>query len=145
MVNKEAILLWLLAVALTTCPLPQAKGQAKNKPADANISGAWELTFANKDPGERPEELTIAQDKQALKVTLKVPDKMTLNGTGTIRADVAEWSVSISTPVRTVTWIFKAKVEDDKMSGEAQLGNAGTTKWTASKKKISPITRIQMQ
>lgn len=137
MVNKKAILLWLLVVALTTCPLPQAKGQAKNKPADANIDGVWELTFTkNKDSAN----LTIVQDKQALKVTLKLMETATLTGTGTIKADVAEWSVSISSPLRTLTWIFKAKVEDDKMSGEVQMGNAGTAKWTASKKSF-PSTR----
>jgi hypothetical protein len=133
--KKEAILFWLFAVAVTTCPLPQAKGQAKDKPADANISGVWTLTFTNK----QTQDLTFVQDKQALKVTLKLPDiGAVINGTGTIKADVAEWTLTLSSPLRSLKWIYRAKVEGDTMSGEVQLGDARTTKWTASKKKDLP-------
>jgi hypothetical protein len=100
------------------------------------------LTFANKRTGD----LTVVQDKQDLKVTLKLQDNIeAINGTGTIKADVAEWTLTLSSPRRSVKMIFRAKVESDTMSGEAQLGTAGTTKWTASKKKISPGTRVQTQ
>jgi hypothetical protein len=90
------------------------------------------MTFANKSTAE----MTIAQDKQVLKVTMKVQDNVTLSGAGTIKADVAEWSVSVTTRLRSVTWDFRAKVAGDTMSGEARLGTAGTTKWTASKKRL---------
>lgn len=131
MLDKETILFWLLAAAVLAHPLPQAKGHANDKPADANISGVWELTFANKNKAD----LTVVQDKQALKVTMKLPDMRAIDGTGTIKGDEAEWSITLSSPRRSVKWIFRAKVEGDRMSGEARVGDAGTTKWTASKKK----------
>jgi hypothetical protein len=130
MAKKQATLFLLLVFIY--CPLPRANGQTKDKRENADISGNWEVTFANKNTGD----LSIAQEKQTLKVTLKIQDKLTLNGTGTVKANAAEWSVSISTSLRTVTWVFKAKIEGDKMSGEAQIGGAGSTSWTAAKKKI---------
>ncbi len=73
---------------------------------------------------------------------LKLQDDIqAIHGTGTIKADVAEWTLTLTSPRRTVQYVFRAKVEGEKMSGNARIGNAGTTKWTASKKK-PPVAAV---
>ncbi len=138
MAKTKVIVLCLLAVTAATHFLLQAKGQARNQPADAVIGGVWELTFTNKRTGI----LTIIQNKQDLKVTLKLQEDIEpINGTGTVKADVAEWTLTLTSPRRTVHYVFRAKVEGEKMSGDARIGNAGTTKWIASKKK-PPVAAV---
>lgn len=82
----------------------------------------------------RTGDLTIVQDKQALKVTLKPPEEEAIAGTGTIKANIVEWSITVTRPQGDFKLLFKGKVEGEIMSGEAQMGETGTYKWTAKKK-----------
>jgi hypothetical protein len=132
MCKKMGVLLGLFTLAVTISILPQAKGQAKDKTKDVNISGVWELTWATNN---RTADVTFIQEKEALKVTIKPPQEDGTTGTGTIKANVVEWSMTVSGPQGDFKLLFKGKVEGDTMSGEAQMGDTGTYNWTAKKKK----------
>jgi hypothetical protein len=121
----------MIAVNISAYPLAQTNTQAKF--ANLDIGGAWELTLQrNNDTAD----LVIVQDGNDLKVTFTILKMATLTGTGTIKGDAAEWSASISTLLRTLTWKFNGKVEGDKMSGDLQMSRGGTSKWTAVRKRV---------
>ena len=130
MFKRRAVLLWLFAATVIT--YAHALHQAKEKADNANISGVWELTWTSNN---RTGDLTFVQDKQALKVTLKPPNEEAITGTGTIKANAVEWSMTASGPQGDLKLAFKGKVEGETMSGEAQMGDTGTYAWTAKRKK----------
>jgi hypothetical protein len=58
-----------------------------------------------------------------------------ITGTGTIKANAVEWSMTASGPRGNLKLAFKGKVEGETMSGEAQMGDTGAYTWTAKRKK----------
>ena len=128
------ILFWVLLLALAVSVASPAAAQEKEQPKPANISGVWSLTISSPQ-GEQTNDATFAQEKETLKVTMTGPQGMTLEGQGTVKEGVVEWTVSIDTPNGTFTIVFKGKVDGDKMAGEAGMGDFGSMPFTAIKKK----------
>ncbi|MEE8377150.1 MAG: hypothetical protein V3R45_02145 [Candidatus Aminicenantaceae bacterium] len=99
----------------------------------ADISGAWEITYQAPE-GEMALEMSIEQDGENIKVTMEGMQGEEMVGEGTFKDNKAEWSVTISTPNGDFTINYSGTLEDDILSGEAEMGDYGSMEWTAKKK-----------
>ncbi|MBP1598416.1 MAG: hypothetical protein H6Q05_3793 [Acidobacteria bacterium] len=126
----------LLAVAIPAAAQTQDQGKEPPKePAKAvNISGVWELTVQTQQ-GDMTNDATFAQEKEVLKVTMTGPQGMALPGEGTVKEGIVQWLVTISTSQGDFVMTFRGKVDGETMAGEIQMGDFGTTSWSAKKKK----------
>ncbi|MCJ7582993.1 MAG: hypothetical protein MUP98_20950 [Candidatus Aminicenantes bacterium] len=99
----------------------------------ADISGTWAMTITTQR-GEMESEMTIAQDGEKIKVTMEGFQGDEMIGEGTFKDNKAEWSVTVSTPNGDFTISYKGTLEEETLSGEAEMGDFGTMEWTAKKK-----------
>lgn len=99
----------------------------------ADISGTWEITYQAPE-GEMALEMSIEQDGENIKVTMEGMQGEEMVGEGTFKDNKAEWSVTISTPNGDFTINYTGTLEDDILSGEAEMGDYGSMEWTAKKK-----------
>jgi hypothetical protein len=128
--RKSVLILFavfLLAVVFPVLP------QEKEQPKSIDISGAWDMVVSTPQ-GDMPSDATFTQDKETLKVSLTGPQG-TIAGEGTIKEGAVQWTITISTPQGDFSLLFKGKVDGDKMSGEVQMGDFGSSTWSATKKK----------
>jgi len=84
--------------------------------------------------GDWNTELTIEQDGEKIKVTMPGFQGDKLETEGTVTDNKIEFTFNISTQQGDFSITYKGTVEDDTMSGEADVGDFGTMKWTAKKK-----------
>jgi len=107
-------------------------------PPQPDVSGTWELTMQTPQ-GEMKNDATFTQtkveDKYVIKFSMPGPMDMVLAGEGTITGNDLAWNVVINTPNGDFMLVFKGKLDGDKMTGEVQMGDFGTSTWTAVKKK----------
>lgn len=99
----------------------------------ADISGTWEITYQAPE-GEMALEMSIEQDGENINVTMEGMQGEEMVGEGTFKDNKAEWSVTISTPNGDFTINYTGTLEDDILSGEAEMGDYGSMEWTAKKK-----------
>jgi len=99
----------------------------------ADISGTWEITVQTPQ-GEYPSEMSIEQDGENIKVTMQGFQGDEMVGEGTFKDNKAEWSVTVSTPQGDFTINYTGTLEDEVLSGEAEMGDYGSMAWTAKKK-----------
>ena len=99
----------------------------------ADISGTWEIILQTPQ-GEYPSEMSIEQEGENIKVTMQDRQGDEMVGEGTFKENKAEWTVNISTPYGDFTIKYSGTLEDDTLSGEAEMGDYGSTEWTAKKK-----------
>jgi len=128
--RKSVLILFavfLLAVVFPVLP------QEKEQPKEVNISGVWEMIVSTPQ-GDRPNDATFTQEKETLKVSMAGPQG-TISGEGTVKDGVVQWTITISTPQGDFSIFFKGKVDGEKMSGEVQMGDFGSTSWSATRKK----------
>lgn len=129
--HKSILILFSVFLLAVVFPLlPQEKDQAK----DINASGAWEMTISTPQ-GDMTNDATFTQEKETLKVTMSGPQGMTMSGEGTVKDGIVQWIVTISTPQGDFSLVFKGKIDGEKMSGEVQMGDFGSSNWSATKKK----------
>jgi hypothetical protein len=121
----------LLAIAVGAWAQEPAKPPAAT---DVNITGVWEMTVATQQ-GDRVNDATFTQEKEALKGVLTGPDGSPIEGTGTVKEGVVQWTVTFDTPNGAFTIAFSGKIDGEKMAGEIQMGDFGTANWSAKKKK----------
>lgn len=100
----------------------------------ADISGTWEITYQTPEGGEMALEMSIEQDGENIKVTMEGMQGEEMVGEGTFKDNKAEWSVTVSTPNGDFTINYTGTLEEDTLSGEADIGEYGTFDWTAKKK-----------
>ena len=107
-------------------------------PPQPDVNGIWEFTMQTPQ-GEMKNDATFVQtkveEKYVIKFSMPGPMDMVLAGEGTITGNDLAWNVTISTPNGDFMLAFKGKVDGEKMSGEVQMGDFGTSNWTAVKKK----------
>lgn len=127
------ILCLMLVLPLFVSGPAFAGEQAKDPPKDAKIDGVWSLTVTS-PMGEQTNDTTFAMDKDKLKVTMVGPQG-TLDCEGTFKDGAVAWTLAIETPNGTFSIVFTGKLDGDKMSGEAAMGDFGTAPWTAVRKK----------
>ena len=109
------------------------------KPATPDVSGIWEFTMQTPG-GEMKNDATFVQtkveEKNVIKFSMPGPMEMEMKGEGTITGNELAWTVTINTPNGDFLLAFKGKVDGDKMSGEVQAGDFGSSQWSAAKKKV---------
>jgi hypothetical protein len=129
--RKTSSILAVAAVLALTLPV-LAQAPAPQKTVD--VSGVWLVTMQTPQ-GEMTQEATFTQDKEALKVSMTSPMGTDMKGEGTIKGQDLQWTLTISTPNGEFALGFKAKVDGDSMTGEVQMGDFGSSTFTAKKKK----------
>lgn len=121
----------VVALAGVLSAAQQAPAQAP-KPAD--LAGVWEITMQSPQ-GEMKSDATFVQKDDVIKVTMPSPMGDEMKGEGKVKGSEAAWTLTISTPNGDFQLVFKAKIEGEKMTGEIQMGDFGTSTFTAAKKK----------
>lgn len=99
-----------------------------------DVSGVWAMTF-QMPQGDVTSDVTFVQEEEAIKVTMLSPDGMEMKGEGTVKGNDIQWVFTISAEWGDFTIGFQGKIDGDKMTGEAEMGEYGTAAWTAEKKK----------
>lgn len=130
--KKSSALLGILAY------LALAGYAQTQQPAPTDVSGIWEFTMQTPG-GEMKNDATFVQtkveEKYVIKFSMPGPMDMEMKGEGTITGNELAWTVTINTPNGDFLLAFKGKVDGDKMAGDVQAGDFGSSSWTAIKKK----------
>ena len=129
--RKTHSLIALAAILALAVPV-LAQAPAPQKTPD--VSGVWLVTMQSPQ-GEMTQEATFTQDKEALKISMTSPMGTDMKGEGTIKGQELQWNLTISTPNGEFTLGFKAKLDGDAMTGDVQMGDFGSSTFTAKKKK----------
>lgn len=129
--TKKSFALIFLVLGFAAAGFAQVPAQAPAKTAD--VAGVWELTMQTPQ-GEMTRDATFTQEKDAIKMTMEGP-MGEMKGEGTVKENEVQWTINMSTPNGDFALIFKAKVDGDKMTGEIQMGDMGTSTFSAKKKK----------
>lgn len=122
----KRILIATLALGLAGAVLPVLA-------QEVNVTGTWDLT-SQSPRGERTSPVVFEQTGESLKVTMAGFRGDEVTGSGTVKGQDIEWTITRTTPRGDMTIVYKGKVEGDTMSGEAQMGDFGAMPWTAKKK-----------
>jgi hypothetical protein len=99
---------------------------------DINVTGNWEMTVTT-PRGERTQDVNFKQEGEKLTVTMQ-GRRGEVTGEGTVKGKKIEWTITRSTPRGKFTMTYTGKIEEDKMSGEVQMGDFGSREWKAKKK-----------
>ncbi|MGA2531797.1 MAG: hypothetical protein ABSG19_02055 [Candidatus Aminicenantales bacterium] len=101
--------------------------------AAVDVTGGWDMT--RKTPqGDRTSTITFTQTGENLTVKMPGRNGEEMTGTGTIKGNELEWTITRTGPQGEMKVTYKAKVEGDKMTGTSQFADRPATEWTAVKK-----------
>jgi len=126
---------WIIIASFLALSLPALlRAQAPTPPKTPDVAGIWALTMQTPQ-GEMTMDATFTQDKEAIKVSMMSPMGTDMKGEGTIKGQELQWTMAISTPNGEFTLEFKAKLDGEAMSGEIQMGDFGSSTFSAKKKK----------
>jgi hypothetical protein len=126
---------WIILACLLVLTVPALlRAQVPTPPKTADVAGIWVMTLQTPQ-GEMTMDATFTQDKEAIKVSMMSPMDTEMKGEGTIKDQELQWTMAISTPNGEFTLVFKAKLDGDTMTGEVQMGDFGTSTFSAKKKK----------
>ncbi len=133
-----AIVFCVLLIVYAVPAFSQAQQPVKEPPKeqakDVNISGTWDMTTQTPN-GDMPGEVTFAQEKEVLKVTMSGPQGNPMSGEGTVKDGAVQWSLTFNGPNGDFTVVFKGKVDGEKITGDVQAGDFGSFPWVATKRK----------
>jgi hypothetical protein len=110
------------------------RAQVPTPPKTPDVAGIWVMTMQTPQ-GEMTMDATFTQEKEAIKVSMMSPMGTEMKGEGTIKEQELQWTMAISTPNGEFNLGFKAKLDGDTMTGEVQMGDFGTSTFSAQKKK----------
>ncbi len=101
--------------------------------AAVDVTGDWDMT-RNTPRGTMTSVISFTQTGE--NITVKMPGRNgeEITGTGTIKGNELEWTITRTGPQGEMKVLYKAKVEGDKMTGTSQFGDRPAMEWTAVKK-----------
>ena len=99
-----------------------------------DVSGTWEMSLETPRGETMESEMKIEQDGDKITVTMQGFRGDEMTGEGTVDGNELEWTVNFETQRGEMTIIYKATVEGDTMTGQAELGDFGSMDFTAKKK-----------
>jgi len=113
-------------------------GAANFALAAVDLSGSWDFTMTTQR-GEMKSELTIVQTGEKLEVTMKSTGRsgnvMESKGTGTVKGNEVEFTITRTTQRGEMTTTYKGTIENDNtLSGKAEMGPMGSVDWKATRK-----------
>jgi len=120
---KRSLLLTLALVAVGALLLA----------AEINVTGAWDMTRTT-PRGPMTSTITFTQTGENLTVKMPGRNGEEMTGTGTIKGNELEWTITRTGPQGEMKITYKAKVDGDKMTGTSQFGDRAPMEWTAVKK-----------
>jgi hypothetical protein len=132
--TKHSWIILICLLVLTVPSLLRAQVPTPTAPKTPDVAGIWALTMQTPQ-GEMTMDATFIQDKEAIKVSMMSPMGTEMKGEGTIKGLELQWSMAISTPQGDFTLGFKAKLDGETMTGEVQMGDFGSSTFSAKKKK----------
>ena len=88
-----------------------------------SVDGTWDLTF-NTPMGAQQGSLELKTNGDSLEGTMTGPQGAVPLEDGKVDGNALSWSVTAQQMAMKIT--FKATVDGDKISGEAELGSFGT-------------------
>jgi hypothetical protein len=100
--------------------------------ADVNVTGDWEMTITTPN-GARTSTLTFTQTGENLAVKTTGRNGQEITGTGTVKGNDIEWTITRTTPQGEFSMTYKGKVDGDKMSGTFEM-RGNSIEWTAVRK-----------
>lgn len=100
--------------------------------AAVNVTGDWDMTRTT-PRGPMTSVITFTQTGENLTVKTTGRNGEEITGTGTVKGNELEWTITRTGPQGEMKVIYKGKVEGDKMSGTMQMGER-SMEWTAVKK-----------
>jgi len=99
-----------------------------------NVGGEWEMTTQT-PRGERTSTVKFEQDGENLKVTTQDMRGGEVTGTGTIKGNEIEWTITRTRPDGgEFKLTYKGTVDGETMKGTVEFGPMGSSDWTAKKK-----------
>jgi len=101
--------------------------------AEVNVTGDWEMTRTTQR-GPMTSTITFTQTGENLTVKMPGRNGEEMTGTGTIKGNELEWTITRTGPQGEMKVTYKAKVEGEKMTGTSQFGDRPAMEWTAVKK-----------
>jgi len=126
---------WIIIAGLLVLTFPTLlRAQVPTPPKTPDVAGIWVMTMQTPQ-GEMTMDATFTQEKEAIKVSMMSPMGTEMKGEGTIKEQELQWTMAISTPNGEFNLGFKAKLDGDTMTGEVQMGDFGTSTFSAQKKK----------
>jgi hypothetical protein len=102
--------------------------------AAVNITGQWDMTTKMPNGQDRTSVISFVQDGEKLTVKTTGRNGEEITGTGTVKGNDVEWTITRTTPRGEMTITYKAKVDGDKMTGSSQVGDRPGMEFTAVKK-----------
>ncbi len=104
--------------------------------AAADVTGDWDFTMTGPRGNPRTLVVTMKQDGEKLTVTMPPMREggQPAEGTGTVKGNDIEWTVTRTTPRGEITVTYKGTIDGSTMKGTAQMGDRGSMEWTAKKK-----------
>lgn len=123
----KRILIASLALGLVGAFLPLSA-------QDVNVTGTWDLTSQTPRGEERTSPVVFEQTGETLKVKMTSFRGDEMTGTGTVKGQDIEWTITRTTPRGEITLTYKGKIDGDTMKGEVQMGDFGAMPWSAKKK-----------
>ena len=98
----------------------------------ADVAGDWEMTSQGRR-GSQTQTFTIVQDGE--KITVTMEGRMgEMTGDGNCKGNEVEWTITQETPRGYFTFVYKATVDGDTMTGTVSMGERGEREWAAKKK-----------
>lgn len=85
--------------------------------AAVDVSGEWELTTTIKK-GEKKVTFKFTQDGEKLTAAMKRGNGKDLEGTGTVKGDKIEWTMTRKNKKGTAVFTYTGTVAGDTMKGE---------------------------
>jgi hypothetical protein len=101
--------------------------------AEINVTGDWEMT-RNTQRGPMTTTITFTQMGESLTVKMSGRNGTETTGTGTIKGNELEWTITRTGSQGEMKFEYKAKVDGDKMTGTTQMGDRAPMEWTAVRK-----------
>jgi hypothetical protein len=96
-----------------------------------SADGTWNVTM-NTQMGVQKMTLILATSGTSLSGTMTGPQGSQEFSEGTVEGDKLAWKVSMTSPM-PMTLEFSGTVDGDEMSGEAKIGNFGTSQFTGTR------------
>jgi hypothetical protein len=125
--------IWVTLVCLLTLAVPVLLRAQAPTPKTPDVAGVWAVTI-KMSQSEMAMDATFTQDKEAIKVSMMSPYGLEMKGEGTVKGQELVWTLATGKD-DNVSLAFKAKLDGDSMTGEVQMGDFGTSTFSAKKKK----------
>ena len=99
----------------------------------ADVTGDWEMTMQGRR-GETKMDIHFEQKGEKITATWTGRRGDEMKAEGTIKGNEIEWSVTRSMRDREFTITYKGTIKGDTMTGTREMGEMGSSEWTAKKK-----------